>query len=99
MAAPTSKFISYASSLLTSFETCREYIPQNIMYDKRVARGSTHAAMVIPAGSYPDTLFQGTGGTGKKGATGMKRGTGNMVSQQLSNLAYRAKLKSTSRET
>ena len=29
------------------------------MHDKRVARGSTHAAMVIPAGSYPDTLFQG----------------------------------------
>jgi hypothetical protein len=28
-----------------------DYFPQNIMYDKRVARGSTYAAMVIPAGS------------------------------------------------
>jgi hypothetical protein len=35
----------------------REYFPQNIMHDKRVVRGSTHAAMVIPAGTYPDTLF------------------------------------------
>ncbi len=34
-----------------------EYFPQNIMHDKRVVRGSTHAAMVIPAGTYPDTLF------------------------------------------
>ena len=31
-----------------------EYYPQNIMYDKRVFRGSTNAAMVIPAGTYPD---------------------------------------------
>jgi hypothetical protein len=29
----------------------------NIMHDRRVARGSTHAAMVIPAGSHPDALF------------------------------------------
>ena len=36
---------------------CREYVPSNIMYDKRIVRGSTHAAMVIPAGTYPDTLF------------------------------------------
>ena len=36
---------------------CREYYPTNIMYDKRIVRGSTHAAMVIPAGTYPDTLF------------------------------------------
>ena len=34
------------------------YFPQNIMYDKRVFRGSTNAAMVIPAGTYPDQLFQ-----------------------------------------
>lgn len=39
----------------------REYYPQNIMIDKRVVRGSTHAAMVIPAGTYPDALFNGTG--------------------------------------
>ena len=31
------------------------------MIDKRVVRGSTHAAMVIPAGTYPDALFNGTG--------------------------------------
>jgi len=31
------------------------------MIDKRVVRGSTHAAMVIPAGTYPDALFSGTG--------------------------------------
>ena len=37
--------------------TAEEYIPQNIMYDKRVFRGSTNAAMVIPAGTYPDQLF------------------------------------------
>lgn len=30
------------------------------MHDKRVVRGSTHAAMVIPAGTYPDALFSGT---------------------------------------
>lgn len=30
------------------------------MIDKRVVRGSTHAAMVIPAGTYPDALFGGT---------------------------------------
>jgi len=27
------------------------------MFDKRVHRGSTNAANVIPAGSYPETLF------------------------------------------
>lgn len=27
------------------------------MFDKRVQRGSTYAAMVLPAGNYPDTLF------------------------------------------
>lgn len=30
------------------------------MYDRRVVRGSTHAAMVIPAGTYPDNLFGNT---------------------------------------
>lgn len=40
------------------------------MIDKRVVRGSTHAAMVIPAGTYPDALFNGTG---KKNTT--KRAT------------------------
>ena len=34
-----------------------EYYPQNIMFDKRVARGSTYAAMVIPAGQNPDAMM------------------------------------------
>ncbi len=33
-----------------------EYMPQNIMQDRRVARGSTYAAMVIPAGANPDAM-------------------------------------------
>jgi hypothetical protein len=49
------------------------------MYDRRVVRGSTHAAMVIPAGTYPDNLF-GSGGnnnnaSAKKGKGNMKRNT------------------------
>lgn len=36
------------------------------MIDKRVVRGSTNAAMVIPAGTYPDALF---GASGQKGKT------------------------------
>ena len=31
-------------------------MPTNIMQDRRVARGSTYAAMVIPAGTNPDAL-------------------------------------------
>lgn len=47
------------------------------MYDKRVVRGSTHAAMVISAGTYPDNLFGGSGSPGKKGnKTGQKKQTG-----------------------
>ena len=34
-----------------------EYIPQNIMHDRRIARGSTNASMVIPAGNHPDAIF------------------------------------------
>jgi hypothetical protein len=34
----------------------REYFPQNIMHDRRIMRGSTYAAMVIPAGTNPDTM-------------------------------------------
>jgi len=33
-----------------------EYFPQNIMHDRRIMRGSTYAAMVIPAGTNPDTM-------------------------------------------
>jgi hypothetical protein len=43
--------------ILIMFPSYSEYYPQNIMYDKRVFRGSTNAAMVLPAGNYPDTLF------------------------------------------
>ena len=35
------------------------------MHDRRVVRGSTHAAMVIPAGTYPDNLFGQTGSAKK----------------------------------
>ena len=28
-----------------------EYVPQNLMYDRRIVRGSTHAATIIPAGA------------------------------------------------
>ncbi len=56
----------------------REYMPQNIMHDKRVVRGSTHSAMVIPAGTYPDTLFQGSSSPGK-GMKGTKRAQGRAV--------------------
>ena len=46
------------------------------MYDKRIVRGSTHAAMVIPAGTYPDNLFGGTNQSAtKKGAKGNKGST------------------------
>jgi hypothetical protein len=34
-----------------------DYYPQNIMHDKRIARGSTYAAMVIPAGTNPDAML------------------------------------------
>ncbi|CAI2386911.1 unnamed protein product [Moneuplotes crassus] len=34
-----------------------DYIPQNIMHDSRIARGSTNASMVIPAGNHPDAIF------------------------------------------
>jgi hypothetical protein len=34
-----------------------DYFPTNIMFDRRVARGSTYAAMVIPAGTNPDAMM------------------------------------------
>ena len=43
------------------------------MYDRRVVRGSTHAAMVIPAGTYPDNLFGNTTGKSKKSPGKSKR--------------------------
>lgn len=50
----------------------REYFPTNIMHDKRVVKGSTHAAMIIPAGSYPDALFGNTNKLNKKNGSTMK---------------------------
>ena len=40
-----------------------------MMHDRRVARGSTYAAMVIPAGTNPDTMLGGD----KKGDTLKKK--------------------------
>jgi hypothetical protein len=36
------------------------------MHDKRVFRGSTNAAMIIPAGNYNDNLFQGQNASPQK---------------------------------
>jgi len=44
-------------------QAVQEYYPQNIMYDKRIQRGSTFAAMVIPAGTSPDTMVMDKGST------------------------------------
>jgi hypothetical protein len=60
---------------LTVFSLCREYMPQNIMHDRRVVRGSTHAAMVIPAGTYPDNLFGTATGKSNKSPGKSKRAT------------------------
>ena len=35
-----------------------EYVPQNLMYDRRIVRGSTHAATIIPAGA-DSKMYQG----------------------------------------
>ena len=45
--------------MLTFYVTAlfREYYPQNIMFDKRVHRGNSYAAMVIPAGTSHDTMI------------------------------------------
>jgi len=54
---------------------CREYYPQNIMYDKRVARGSTYAAMVIPAGTNPDAMMMDKKANESRKAKSFKRST------------------------
>ena len=41
---------------LTNYLNYREYFPQNIMHDRRIMRGRTYAAMVIPAGTNPDAM-------------------------------------------
>ena len=56
------------------------------MHDKRVVRGSTHAAMVIPAGTYPDALFS-QGSPGKGSMKGTKRGkSGRIVRISVRNI-------------
>jgi len=50
------------------------------MHDKRVQKGNTYAAMVIPAGSYPDT-FNGSQTAGQASAS--KRGTKSMNSTTM----------------
>ncbi len=54
---------------------CREYYPQNIMYDKRVARGSTYAAMVIPAGTNPDAMMMDKKANESRKTKSFKRST------------------------
>jgi hypothetical protein len=51
----------------------REYYPQNIMYDKRVHRGNSYAAMVIPAGTSHDTMIMEKRQTQK--AASLRNGT------------------------
>ena len=58
----------------TSNNAFREYFPQNIAYDRRVMRGSTYAAMVIPAGTNPDTMVMEKSMPKKK--TGFKKPLG-----------------------
>lgn len=45
------------------------------MNDKRVQKGNTYAAMVIPAGSYPDTFGANTTQTQKSTAAGTFKNT------------------------
>ena len=53
--------VSYSSSheeILLNFEFSmfRKVAPQNIMYDRRVVRGNTFAALVIPVNMQPDPM-------------------------------------------
>jgi hypothetical protein len=40
--------------ILTSYFHSSKVAPQNIMYDRRVVRGNTFAALVIPVNMQPD---------------------------------------------
>jgi hypothetical protein len=51
---------------LFNFYLNRDYFPQNIMHDRRVMRGSTYAAMVIPAGTNPDSMVMDKNFTKKR---------------------------------
>ena len=44
-------------SLRVKLYSYSDYYPQNIMQDRRIARGNTYAAMVIPAGTNPDAML------------------------------------------
>ena len=48
------------------------------MHDKRVCRGSTNAATIIPAGNYNDNIFQGNNQSPNK----TKRANNQQVSQK-----------------
>ena len=67
---------------LFNFYLNRDYFPQNIMHDRRVMRGSTYAAMVIPAGTNPDSMVMDKNFTKKR--TFKKSG----VSTKKSNLTF-----------
>ena len=55
--AAVPKVVNQHKKYKDPYGTDGEYIPQNIMFDKRIARGSTHAAMVIPGGAHPEQLL------------------------------------------
>lgn len=55
-----------------------EYYPQNIMFDRRVARGSTFAAMVIPAGTNPDAMITDKAAGEKPKRSFKKKSYGNL---------------------
>ena len=40
--------------ITVNFHSNRKVAPQNIMYDRRVVRGNTFAALVIPVNMQPD---------------------------------------------
>jgi len=59
-------------------QNVEEYYPQNIMYDKRVHRGNSYAAMVIPAGTNHDAMVMDrrqTEKTMKQRTTGFGKST------------------------
>ncbi len=49
------------------------------MHDKRVARGSTYAAMVIPAGTNPEAMMMDKKGNESRKTKSFKRSTNVML--------------------
>jgi hypothetical protein len=60
-----------------------EYYPQNIMQDRRIARGSTYAAMVIPAGTNPDAMVMERRNEDRKRRQFKKPGAINTKAKQI----------------